>query len=284
MKPGPRSGGPGVCVFPARYRPRMQGEERRLTPERDRTVRALHESSGAASAATQIQNAPSVLKRELAGCGTGPAGAEKGVRTMRLLLILCAAVILAAVPAAAQTWTEAGDAGDLPATAQIPVGAGTLSQIDGTLLTGGDADMYCVHIPNPGVFVATTCGGTTVDTQLWLFDPTGLGVTHDDDDPGGCGLQSSVTGAFVPGPGNYLLAVSQYNWDPLDAAGALIWANSPFNVERAPDGPGAPGPVTGWGTSGFASGPYSIIITGALFCPGSPVRDATWGAIKGLYR
>jgi hypothetical protein len=203
---------------------------------------------------------------------------------MRLLLILSAAFVLAAVPAAAQTWNEIGDAGDLPASAQLPQGTGTFNQINGTLLSGGDADMYCIHIPNPGVFVATTCGGTTADTQLWLFDPTGLGVTHDDDDPGGCGLQSSITGAFVPGPGDYLLAVSQYNWDPYDAAGNLIWQNTPFNFERAPDGPGAPGPVASWGTSGFATGPYSIIMTGVHFCPSTPVEHATWGSIKGLYR
>ena len=204
---------------------------------------------------------------------------------MRLLLTLCAAVLLACVPAAAQTWTEVGDAGDLPATAQIPIGGGAFTQIDGNLGASGDADMYCVRITDPAVFTATTCNGTTVDTQLWLFDPNGLGVTADDDAPNSeCGLQSRITGVFVPGPGNYLLAVSQYNWDPLDAAGALIWANSPFNVERAPDGPGAPGPVTGWGTSGFADGPYSIFMLGVEFCPASPVQDATWGSIKGLYR
>jgi len=142
------------------------------------------------------------------------------------------------------------------ASAQLPLGFGAHLQIDGTLLTGGDADMYCVHIPDPGVFMATTCDGPLGDSQLWLFDLAGLGITYDDDAPDGtCGLQSKITGVFVPAPGNYLLTVSPYNWDALDAAGSPIWNNTPYNVERAPDGPGAPGPVAGWGVNVYDEGP-----------------------------
>ncbi len=110
---------------------------------------------------------------------------------MRMLAVLTVAVALAVAttPAIAQVWNEPGDAGDLPYSAQWPVGTGPLVQINGTLFPGGsDADMYCIHIPDPTAFSATTVGGTTVDTQLWLFDPTGIGITFDDDDPGGAGL------------------------------------------------------------------------------------------------
>ena len=203
---------------------------------------------------------------------------------MRLLLVVVATVALAAAPSVAQIWNEVGDAGDLPATAQLPVGAGPLLSINGTVLTGGDADMYCVHIPVPTAFSATTVGGTAVDTQLWLFDPQGFGITFDDDDPGGAGLQSTITGVFVPVPGDYYLTVSQYNWDAYEATGLLIWANSPFNVERAPDGPGAAGAVASWGTAGYATGPYTIFLTGATYCSGTPVESATWGTIKAMYR
>src|ERR1043165_9303876 len=80
-------------------------------------------------------------------------------------------------------------------------------------------------------------------------------------------FHSRITGAFVPGPGDYLLAVSGYNSDPLNAAGALIWNNSPFAVERAPDGPGAPGPVASWAHDSFApDGHYQIDLSGAEYC------------------
>lgn len=167
--------------------------------------------------------------------------------------------------ASAQVWAESGDAGELPGTAQTPVGVGALTTITGNLL--GDADMYLINIPNPGAgFEAKTSGNsTTIDTQLFLFDPAGMGVVHDDDDPAG-GLQSKITNSFVTTPGNYLLAVSQYNYDP-SSAGGLIWANSPFNVERVPDGPGAGSPVVSWGAGGQPGGAYQIDLRGAEFVP-----------------
>ena len=96
-------------------------------------------------------------------------------------------------------------------------------------------------------------------------------------DPGGCGLQSTVTGVFLPGPARYLLAISSYDWDPAGAAGD-IWNDTPYGVERPPDGPGAPGPVIFWGGTGFNEGPYSILLTGAEFCE-SPVsvEPSSWG-------
>src|SRR5437016_4480378 len=54
----------------------------------------------------------------------------------------------------AQTWNEAGDAGDLPATAQVTTGAGALTSIHGNLASPSDVDMYCIHVPDPaGVFI-----------------------------------------------------------------------------------------------------------------------------------
>ena len=108
--------------------------------------------------------------------------------------------ILSAVPALAQVWNEVDDAGDLPGAAQTPTGSGDLTAIAGTIVAN-DADMYCVRIDVPANFSATTCAGTTLDTQLWLFFEDGRGVAFNDDDPGGCGLQSKVTGTFVPAAG-----------------------------------------------------------------------------------
>ncbi len=111
--------------------------------------------------------------------------------------------------------------------------------------------------------------------------PPGL---NDDAPGGGCGLRSRITGVFVPAPGDYLLTVSPYNWDALDAAGEPIRNNTPYDTERAPDGPGAPGPVATWAVNVYDEGPYSIFIEGAEFRTSTPVQDATWGSIKALYR
>ena len=87
----------------------------------------------------------------------------------------------------------------------------------------------------------------------------------DDDDPAGSGVQSRISNAFTGSlpAGDYLLAISGYNYDPV-SAGGLIWNNTPFGTERAPDGPGAGGAVNGW-TGAGSDGPYTIALTGAVF-------------------
>ncbi len=205
---------------------------------------------------------------------------------MKVLLALTLAVALAATPAIAGTWTEVGDAGDLPGIHQVPAGPDPFVTIwgfcTGDVLT---ADMYCIKIPEPAAFVATTTNPmTAIDTQLWLFDMNGFGITFNDDDPVAGGLQSRITGVFVPGPGEYLLAISSgWNHDAAGPTGLEMWLDSPYNVERAPDGPDAAGPITGWIQSPNA-GEYQIDLTGVLFCGFTPVESATWGTIKAMYR
>jgi hypothetical protein len=182
-------------------------------------------------------------------------------------------------PASAQVWNEQGDAGDLPGTAQVPVGAGALSFISGVISDKGDADMYCIHIDGNN-FGASLCDAAFFDTQLFVFTPAGIGVSHRDDF---CELQSTL-GEIQPGPGNVLLAISGYDKDPVNAAGSEIWEDGPFGDERVPDGPGAPGPVAGW--IGFGdNGEYRIALTGVSYCAdATPVRSTTWGNIKATYR
>ncbi len=198
-----------------------------------------------------------------------------------LVAYVVALGVLLAAPAMAQ-WVEQGDAGELPATAQVPIGGGPLATISGTFLAD-DTDMFCIRIDAPTSFTATTCGGTQDDTQLFLFREDGTGVTHDDDDPGGCGLQSTITGVFVSSPGQYLIAVSKYNRDPQGAGACTIWANSPFNVERAPDGTCPGNPVIGW-TGTTSAGSYRISMTSVSYCGATAVEPATWGGIKSIYR
>lgn len=158
----------------------------------------------------------------------------------------------------AQIWPEGGDAGDLPGTAQVPLGNGALTSIAGSLTT--DADMYLIQINSPGAFSATTVGGATFDTQLSLFDANGRGVAFNDDS---VGFQSTISNTFVVRPGKYLLAVSAYDFDA-NAKGGAIWNDTPFGAERAPDGPRRLEAVDGW-SGASAGGSYVIALTGASF-------------------
>ncbi len=199
----------------------------------------------------------------------------------KLLVAVC--VLALASPVLAADWNEVDDAPELP-PGQTTVGDGSLDNIFGSL-TADEADMYCVDVADPAAFRATTCNVTTYDTQLFLFDMAGYGVSFNDDDPGGCGLQSTVTGAFMDGAGQYLLAISSYNYDPESASG-YIWENSPYGVERAPDGPGALDPVIAWFGSGYNTGAYQIALVGAGFCEGggTPIEPASWGQIKSTFK
>ncbi|HZN38146.1 MAG TPA: DVUA0089 family protein [Planctomycetota bacterium] len=156
-------------------------------------------------------------------------------------------------------WVEVGDAGSLPTSAQVPIGPPVpLLTIAGVV--AGDADMYLIEINAPGAFSATTVGGAAFDTQLFLFEQDGLGVTFNDDS---VGLLSTLTAAFVTRPGRYYLAISAYDHDA-NAKGAPIWLDVPFAVERAPDGPSRKEAVDAWAGAG-GGGAYLITLTGCSF-------------------
>jgi hypothetical protein len=171
---------------------------------------------------------------------------------------------MAPPPPPPPTCGEAGDAGETLATAQVTSGYGTLARIEGTL-SWGDTDMYAINICDRASFSATTVGGSSVDTRLWLFDSLGRGITANDDEPSGNTAQSTITGVWVPANGLYYLAVTAYDRYPLDPAGNRIWLESTGETsERVPDGPGAPYPLTSW-TGAYPGGGYRMMLTGACF-------------------
>lgn len=171
---------------------------------------------------------------------------------------LAAAVMASALTLPAQ-WNEVGDAGDMPRTAQVPaIPTQSFPSIVGSFASGGDVDMYLIQITDIGTFQATTVGGATADTQLWLFHADGRGVTSNDD---ATAVQSTITGAFVPYAGLYYLAVSQYDVDPR-SAGNFLWNDTPFNVERRPDGPHRGEALDGWTGIGSGASNYTIALTG----------------------
>jgi hypothetical protein len=182
-------------------------------------------------------------------------------------------------PAAlAGVYAESGDAHEL--VPQPVSGTNPITAIQGSLaaVSGDYADLYSIYISDPASFSASTVGGASFDTQLFLFDPDGRGVTHNDDAPSTSVLQSRITGAFVPGPGVYWLAISTYNRDPSSGFG-LIWNNSPFNTERAPDGPGAASALLSWSGTG-STGEYTITLTGVQAVPApGPLLLASLGGL-----
>ncbi|MEP0848412.1 MAG: S8 family serine peptidase [Phycisphaerae bacterium] len=178
----------------------------------------------------------------------------------RLGLVLALA---AASSAAAGIWIEQGDA---PSTmpGQATGGTGPLMHIQGQLQSHFDVDVFCIQIVDPWAFMASTLGGAAFDTQLFLFEPGGMGITHNDNaspvDP-----QSMITGQFVPVPGVYAIAISAFNRDAVNTNVLPIWEDAPFDIERPPDGPGAPGPLASWIGAGVAWGNYQIELFGCEF-------------------
>ncbi|MEJ5384716.1 MAG: DVUA0089 family protein [Fimbriimonadales bacterium] len=174
-----------------------------------------------------------------------------------------------------------GDAGDSPTSAQpvyrpdMTPCQSPVTRISGVRADSSDADVYVICITDPNAFSASTVGLAGFDTQLWLFRCDGTGVVHNDDSSG---LQSRIdnsTGCLNSlQAGTYLLAITGYNQDPVDASGNPLWNNTPFGTVRCPDGPGATNAFAGWSGSG-GSGNYGIALTGAYFvaqggCEGGP--------------
>jgi len=192
------------------------------------------------------------------------------------------ALTLAAPRAHAQVWNEIGDAGQLPATAQSTTGVGPLTEIDGNLASPDDVDMYCIHVTDVAGFFANLQCVIIQGPNLWLFDSTGKGVAMNSL----CQASAKgVNGALLAGTGTYYVAVAYDAIYPFAGANQ-IWLNG-YTTQRAPDGPGAAAPVTGWNgppTVGPLN-PYKIFLGGVQFCDApTPAVQGSWGGVKAIYR
>ncbi|MBE9127743.1 MULTISPECIES: DVUA0089 family protein [unclassified Coleofasciculus] len=150
---------------------------------------------------------------------------------------------LATNPTGSVNVSEVGDAGQSLFNAQvIPGGSGTLDSITGTISNSNDVDLFQITLTDGGTFSATTVGGANFDTQLFLFDDSGVLVRQNDDSSGT--LQSTISDSpFDPlAPGTYFLGISSFNNDP---------------VGIPPTFPGG----------GFSSGDYTIELTGVESAP-----------------
>jgi hypothetical protein len=203
-----------------------------------------------------------------------------------LVAALVLVSLFAASAAHAQIWVESGDAGDLVPTAQVTVGPGALIQIQGSLASATDVDVYCVRVvtqtPQSVALIGLNC--TVVQgPNVWLFDAAGNGLASNGTCSGGAKQIPALTS--LP-PGNYYVAVSYYDYDPQSAGGA-IWLPLPPST-RAPDGPGAGGTLTGWaGTPNVQPlNPYQVYFNPDYFAfceAATPVSRPTWGALKLYY-
>src|SRR6266704_5955204 len=181
--------------------------------------------------------------------------------TIRNTSIGLLALITAHTATLAATWNETGDAGDSLFTAQSTVGIGPLTQINGTLPTDSDLDLYLIRITDEANFLAYRNGALAQsDPDLWLFNLSGNGVTFNNTTAGG---QTGLTTANVTANGLYYLGISNGGAVAASSGGA-IWNTGnggPFVGERAPDGPGAASPFTGWSSMGINNSTFNYTIT-----------------------
>jgi hypothetical protein len=139
----------------------------------------------------------------------------------------------------ATIWFESVDAGETLATS-LSVGNGT-TRISGSLL-GGSADMFLFSWGGGSLDIDTL--GSSFDTQLTLFDSAGYGLVQSDDPGfGSYGTLSFISELLVAG--DYLIAVSGYNFDP-DSILGPIFDPDLWTGRLDPDGSGGLGPLTGW--------------------------------------
>ncbi|MBC7834767.1 MAG: hypothetical protein H7Y88_06660 [Phycisphaerales bacterium] len=184
---------------------------------------------------------------------------------MRVSKFAATTLLFAASAAFGQVHVESPDAGETVPTHQPTTGSSPLLLITGVidaLPAGFDADLFCIHIDDPSIFSAT--GVSLFDTQLFLFDMAGFGVVANDDgtfigSPGILPLGSVTT------PGDYLIAISSFDYDPT-SAGGLIFPSTPFTGVFGPTGPGGGGALTGFTGGGGGIGAYAIELTGASPC------------------
>jgi hypothetical protein len=200
--------------------------------------------------------------------------------TTRSIGVALAIILGLTPPAAAITFNEVGDAGNLPAFSQAAGVLPLLTTITGSIGNSTDSDMFAITISQAGTFSATTVGtpGTLDDTQLFLFRFPGLGVVANDDS--NFALRSTIPSTPVT-PGLYFLGISGFDVDPV-SPGGLIFPSSPFGSVFGPSGPGGGSAITGWQGSG-TTGTYSIALDlqpvpepGTLLLFGTALAGAAW--------
>ena len=206
------------------------------------------------------------------------------------VLAILSLLVMKPLTALASTWSEFDDAGESLLTADVTVGIGSLTTIDGELIDLGgeidDVDLYAISIIDTTAFAVSVTAGLTEDNDgvMWLFDSNGFIVGGENfsdifpgfDDrgtataPDFCRVPTSpCLPEFFPGDlagqptGIYYLAFSLYETGPVV-------------------GPGLP--LSGWvrDPNPFQTGPYSLTLSGVEFAQIVPVPPAMLLFASGL--
>ena len=188
------------------------------------------------------------------------------------IAIATTALSLWGIASQAATITETTDVGQLLNEAGLtdsqPAGT-SLDSISGSINSPGDVDLYQI-IVSGGSFSAITIDlpppppAVVGDTQLFLFDATGLGVFASDNTSIST-FKSTISGTLTSG--TYYIGVANGGMftasDPQSAGGAIF--NVPNTGQTGPNGPGAASPLSSWSTAFPETGNYTITFTGAEF-------------------
>jgi Bacterial pre-peptidase C-terminal domain len=129
----------------------------------------------------------------------------------------------------ATIFSETTNNNDQTSTAQV-IG----SVADGDIISGnltGDAlnaDLFQINLTAGTAFTATV-NKPTFDTQLFLFDASGKGITGNDNVADSSGGITDLNAIFTYTPtitGTYYLAISGFDFDPQDSTGNFLFSNN----------------------------------------------------------
>jgi hypothetical protein len=214
----------------------------------------------------------------------------------RVLGTVLVAASMSLTAFATNIYSETGDAGQSLSSAQfvnLQPGGTALDAIRG-VLDAGDADIFAIYLTGGRTFSATTTASSllfnTFDTQLFLFNSSGVGVYANDDDPSSP-PQSTLPAAISLTPsasGIYYLAISGSGYLPVSSggfifpvSGGLLDPSGGSSGAVGPTGPGGSSLLSGWFSTSSESGGYEIILTGAQFLPDTGVPEPSTGLLLG---
>jgi hypothetical protein len=198
--------------------------------------------------------------------------------SLALVLVALASPHSAYAATFAEGSTDAGQTLDTAKIVNTSPFDTPLNTINGSITAFFHADLFQIYLTG-GSFSANTNGttgtGAMTDTQLFLFNASGIGVFWDDD--AGTDLMSQFSLSSVPA-GIYYLGISGYDYDPVSVGGKIFSSKS-----GAPAGRGGALPLAGWVPSSLAAntGNYTISLTGATFVP-EPSQTLGLLALAGL--
>ena len=179
----------------------------------------------------------------------------------KLKLTAAIAALLAPFTASATPYYEIGDAGQSLATAQAVTG--------GTHVIYGNAgngvDLFSFYWGGGAFYVNSV--GSTGDSQLFLFNSTGVGVLGNDDGIAIAGPAYLQTTALASG--QYYLGISGYDNDPYSSSG-IMFQSYPYQPVY---GPSNLDPLTGW-SGGGGLGAYQINFQ-QITSEGNPIGNPT---------